>query len=306
MHPRVDASPMPRVPTAVPALAAALVAITAGAGCLGEVPPMRADGEHPPNEPESLESGPCLEHGGGEPSGNAPLLEPFVGEPADVAARLADALQDPLVSREPDADRSYDGDFLWHTESGGEVRYDAEYGPAYALHWFRDVDGGTERDAREFLDSTLAGMGVPEGATMGPINTNNAEHPNLVFWQNFRGELVEGTGRSLGFGIARMMTLMPYRDLSGVDVRVEADDAVAIASARMRCELDRQGFTVGDGYAEKNVTAVRFAVAPQDSLAHSVLIEYHDPAPGHCSLVYAVDVDVETGAVLGWGRPPCD
>lgn len=236
--------------------------------------------------------------GPGDPSGNAPPIEPLRGDAEAVAGRIAAALGKELPAwNDERSDRHISA---WHGDD---------------LHIELHHDDGAWRVNRpdrwptsnSQLEAFVAGL----GASRLDVTYDRAGQV-ISFVQQWRGVPLGATYSEAlpGDGSGRMgwwsgFTFNGLRDMA--EARVSYGEAAATGAGRamIRCLLDAEGKTDDQGYRITGAESWGIDVH-DDSLVHQVAVMHALPEPGHCGGSGRVAlVDAQTGGFLGWDHVPC-
>ncbi len=286
-------------------LALVLVVLAAGsaAGCLDT-------GGDSDRGPGSLVET-CLDPGR-SPSGNAPWFDALETDPADLARRLAEAVDDPLAHPDPNPGRSTEDSLRWDTQGDGTVAYtlatEAGDRGLARISW-QGPDRWrltTLEAAEEQIREVLADIGVPGDLALEVGWNSPDQREEAWFTQKTEGELPGGTGGILtSYGYGDGLMIKGLHDLSKATTTYPRQQARAHAATYMRCALDEQGKTEEAGYEQTSIGYETLEIA-QESLAYRFHLRYTEPPPpSHCGFARYVDVDAETGAVLAVRPPLC-
>ncbi len=273
------------------------------AGCLGS-DDGRSDG------PDALAEA-CLERGRSA-SGNAPLFDALRTDPADLARRLAEAVDDPLADQAPNRTRSTDDRLRWDTQGGGTVTYDRPSQPT-AEGFGRISWQGPDRWRLTTLEATedrvreiLSDIGIPGDVPLQVGWNSPDQREEAWFSQVADGSTAGATGGLVtSYSYGDGFSIEGLHDLSEAARTYPRPQAQEHAERYMRCALDDQGATEEAGYEQTSISYEHLEVARQ-SLSYRFLLRYTEPAPpSHCGLARYVDVDAETGAILAARAPVC-
>lgn len=233
----------------------------------------------------------------GDPSGNAPPIEPLRGDAKAVAGRIASALgQDLPPWNDERSDRHISA---WH---GDDLHIELHHDDG-AWRVNRPERWPTDSDQlKAFIDALGASVRVEHGQ-------DGSVFQFVQTWQG--GPLGATQSEALpGDGSGRMgwwsgFTFAPLRDLSAARVGYSEAAARAAAPGLVRCLLDGEGKTDDQGYRITGTESWGIDVH-DDSLVHQVAVMHALPEPGHCGGSGRVAlIDAQTGGFLGWDHVPC-
>lgn len=306
-------------------LLVAVALIAAGCTAPEDASPLPASpvvGTTPPHADE------CAALAARQPSGNAPRLPLFAGDATDVAAALAAALGDPLVSREP---RAPTGGFLgqpfpevkqeWETGRGWIELHVNDTGAPWAWRYWGEGFWAPldERAAREAFFQVLTRLGMPVDTLADPgVLHRIDEHQERVdgaAQQQRTGRDVTLSGHNYGspgadFWIVRdremgdrsQFTLRVMHDLSAASVALPTQEVARIANLAARCHLADHALALET--FQPALTPADDPFIHGESIAYAAAVVYQDtPEPCHGSTLLRVVVDAITGAVLAVGPP---
>lgn len=253
-----------------------------------------------PTPPITIEAGCLLSDAA---SRDAKLLPAWNASVAEVAARLAGALDDEILGN---ATGDKQGDrIVWNTTSGSIEALDVGLPPS--LTWRTDRDLLSIPDAKAWMRGVVDRFA---GADAGKLEITSHDAPQgqaIWYTQSVGGRQVENVGGYVETAY-RDMVFGPAYDLPSADkASIREPQAIETAKAYLRCVLDERGQTEAKGYGSASDEGRPPPyVVHNDTLAYRVQLRYHEPGtPSHCGLSLYAYIDAVTGVVLGQETPLC-
>lgn len=283
-------------------LVALMILVAALAGCLqGGADP--DPGEWPGAWADQWAKDPC-DPPDADISGNAPALDAYRGEPADVARRFAKALGEDLPTFDGVRERDDGRKHVWRNDTT-EIEYRAGADGRLELLFYETDEPWPGRDAEEGERTLRSFLEAFAGSDRGEIEISPPGRNGNVYtvWQTWQGERLRPATRAHVGSYSSTFLLHVMHDVGDADASLPPGEAQEAAEAYDRCVMDRRDRSVEEGYRLDRIEQRGWKVR-HESLTRVIGLTYTDPEPGHCgNLTHYVYADAATGAVHGWTPP---